>query len=80
MAYCIIETDNGLTIVELIPGRSPEEAAEVGGGSLIDPGPYAAYEEAEDALSTMQAEMADDDASTSDVPGTRALEGREGQP
>lgn len=80
MSYCIIETDNGLTIVELASGRSSEEAAEVAGGSLIDPGPYAEYEEAEDALSALQAEMLDDDASTSDVPGTRTLEGREDQP
>jgi hypothetical protein len=80
MGYCIIETDNGLTIVEFASGQSPEEAAERAAGSLIDPGPYAEYEEAEDALIAMQTEMLDDNASNSDVPGTRALEGREDQP
>jgi len=52
--YEIIETNAGLTVAELPPGISPEEAAEKNGGTLIDPGPYPDYEEAVDAIQALQ--------------------------
>ncbi len=52
--YAIIETDDGLTIIELEPGEAPEEAAAERGGFVVDPGPYGSYEDAYDALVTLQ--------------------------
>lgn len=72
--YCIIETDDGWTIVEHPPDATAEEAAHRHGGVVIDPGPYDSYADASDALEALQMEL--DDEESSDVPGTQALEGR----
>jgi hypothetical protein len=48
--YAIIETDDGLTVVEIPAQESPESVALENGAALIDPGPYASYEEAYDAM------------------------------
>jgi hypothetical protein len=52
--YVIIELDDGLTIVEVKPHQSPEDVALRAGGTLIDPGPYASYDEAVDALADLE--------------------------
>ena len=54
LSYEIIETDAGLTVAELAPGLTPEEAAEEQHGILIDPGPYPDYDEAFEALMALQ--------------------------
>jgi hypothetical protein len=54
--FAIIEMPDGLTVKELLPGQSPEDAAASQGGVLIDPGPFASYEEANDALVALEAE------------------------
>lgn len=54
--FSVIELEDGLSIVELLPGQTPEEAAASQGGTLVDPGPYTSYEEANDALMNLQAE------------------------
>jgi hypothetical protein len=54
--FIIIELEDGLTVVELQLGQLPEDAATTKGGTLIDPGPYASFEEADDALLNLQAE------------------------
>jgi hypothetical protein len=54
--FAIIELDDGLTIIELQPGQTPEDAAASQGGVLVDPGPYPTYEEADDALRDLQDE------------------------
>jgi hypothetical protein len=54
--FAIIEVDDGLTVIELKPGEKPEDAAARQSGALVDPGPYASYEEAEDALIELQSE------------------------
>jgi len=51
--YAIIETNNGLTVVELSTGVTPEQAAIKVGGVVIDEGPYTSFEEAYDALMTL---------------------------
>ncbi len=48
--FVIIEVENGLTVVELLAGESPEEAAVRHGGLLVDAGPYHSYEDANEAL------------------------------
>lgn len=73
-AFCIIETDDGWTIVEQAEGATAEAAAESHGGVLIDAGPYASYDDAYDALLAAQQELLDDEAS--DTPGGRMLEDR----
>jgi hypothetical protein len=50
LQYELIERDEGLTVAEIIPGLTPEEAAIRRQGLLIDPGPYASYEDAYEAL------------------------------
>jgi hypothetical protein len=58
--FAIIEVDDGLTIVEVAPGQKPEDAAVQQGGTLVDPGPFPSYEEANDALIDLQAEDEDE--------------------
>jgi hypothetical protein len=73
-AYCIIETESGWTIAECGDGTTAAEAAERAGGVVLDPGPYDTYDEAYDALISLQEDLLEDDAS--DAPGGQALEGR----
>ncbi len=54
--FSIIELEDGLTIIELEPGQNPEDGAAAHGGILIDPGPYANFEDATDALRNLPAE------------------------
>jgi hypothetical protein len=58
--FAIIEVEDGLTVAEVKPGEKPEDAATREGGLLIDPGPYATYEEATDAMIELQAEEDDE--------------------
>lgn len=51
--FVIIEVENGLTVVELMPGETPEEAAVRHGGLLVDAGPYHSYDDANEALMTL---------------------------
>lgn len=50
VSFAIIEVADGLTVVEVQPGQSPEEVASLHDGMLIDAGPYPTYDEAQDAL------------------------------
>jgi hypothetical protein len=75
MQYCIIETEDGWAITEVPENLTAAEVAAESGAEIIDPGPYDSYEEASDALMSLQAELSADD--TSDLPGTRAIESRE---
>ena len=54
--FAIIELEDGLTIVEVKPHQTPEDAALKEGGTLIDPGPYPSYDDALDALAELEAE------------------------
>jgi hypothetical protein len=54
LQYELIETSAGLTVAEITPGLSPEEAASRRQGLLIDPGPYDTYEDANEALMTLK--------------------------
>jgi hypothetical protein len=54
--FAIIELEDGLTVVELPAGQSPEDVALSQGGTLVDPGPYPSFEEASDALTDLQYE------------------------
>lgn len=74
MTYCIIETDDGWTVAEIPEGSSAKDVAVHRGAVLIDSGPYQSYEEASDALVALQRELDADEVS--DIPGTRAVEGR----
>ena len=77
MQYFIIETEDGWTIAEIQTNRSAEEVAAELGAAVIDPGPYDSYEEASDALVSLQDELGEDD--TSDLPGTSAIESRDAE-
>jgi hypothetical protein len=54
LQYELIETNEGLTVIEIPSGRSAEEAARQQGGLVVDPGPFASYEDAYEALMTMK--------------------------
>jgi hypothetical protein len=58
--FAIIELADGLTVVELQRGQSPEDAATSQGGTLVDPGPYSSYDDACDALIDLQYEDEED--------------------
>ena len=60
VAFAIIEVDDGLTVAEVQPGQPPEQAAANAHGTLVDPGPYATYEEANDALCELEGEGIED--------------------
>ncbi len=55
--YVVVETDDGLTVVESDGTCSPEIEAERLGGVLVDPARYATYEDAYDAMLLLDAEM-----------------------
>ena len=74
MPFCIIETEAGWTVAQHPESVTAEQAAEQQGGLLLDPGPYATYEDADEALTALQQEFADDEGS--DVPADRILESR----
>ena len=58
--FVVIETDDGLTVAEVDETTSPEDEAERSGGVLVDPTPYATFEDAYDALLLIEAESKTD--------------------
>lgn len=58
--FAIIEVDEGLTVAELESNETPEDAAQVRGGVVIDPGPYLSYQEACDAMLSLEDESDDE--------------------
>ena len=56
-SYVVIETDDGLIVVEVDEASAPELEAERYGGVLVDPTVYATYEDAYDALLAIDAEI-----------------------
>jgi hypothetical protein len=54
--FAIIEVNDGLTVAELDPPSTVEEAAARQGGVVVDPGPYKSYDEAYDAILALQEE------------------------
>lgn len=56
VSFAIIEVDDGLTVATIQPGQSPEEAAIQQQGLVVDPGPYATFEDACDALTNLELE------------------------
>ena len=57
--FAIIELPDGLTVIELEPDQSAEDAAIGQGGTLVDRGPFSSYAEAEDALFNLQPDEGD---------------------
>lgn len=55
--YIIIETDDGLTVVELPAGKTAREVATAAGGTLVDEGPYRSYEDACDAMRMLPSDV-----------------------
>jgi hypothetical protein len=64
--YVVVEADDGLMVAEVDAGRTPEAAAERVGGVLVDPTPYATFEDAFDALLIIDAESRADAAESID--------------
>lgn len=58
--YIIIELPDGLEPIELVAGRTAEEVAEAEGGILVDEGPFASLDEAQDAIDNLEAEPEDE--------------------
>ena len=59
VSFAIVELDDGLTVVTIEPGQTPEDAAVGSSGILIDPGPYLTYEDACEALYALESEDED---------------------
>jgi hypothetical protein len=62
MTYIVIELADGLTPIELPDGQRPEDVAAAEGGTLIDEGPFATLEEAEDAVDNLEQEREEERA------------------
>ena len=60
ISFAVIEVEDGLTIVEVSPGQTAEDAAASARAVLVDPGPYRSYEEANDALDQLEMENEED--------------------
>jgi predicted fused transcriptional regulator/phosphomethylpyrimidine kinase len=56
VSFAIIELNDGFAVVTVQPDQSPEEAATKEHGTLVDPGPYATYEDAYDAICELEGE------------------------
>lgn len=52
--YIVIEVADGLEAVELPAGQKPEDVAIAEGGVLVDEGPFASLEEANDAIDYLE--------------------------
>ncbi len=65
--YMIIEVEDGLTIVSRSPATDPDAIATSHGGVVADPGPYETYEEANDALLSLEGEEFDEIEATGRV-------------
>jgi hypothetical protein len=58
LRYELIETNEGMTVIEIPSGATPDDAALQQGGLVVDPGPFTSYE---DAYEAMMALKLDDD-------------------
>lgn len=58
--FAIAEVDDGMTVVQVAEGQSPEDAALAAGGALVDPGPYPTYEDANEALDQLESDDEDE--------------------
>jgi len=54
LRYELIETDEGLTVIEIPTNATAEEAARQQGGLIVDPGPFTSYEDAYEALMALK--------------------------
>jgi hypothetical protein len=52
--FVIIETEDGLTIEQQPPGWTAEDVAAKANGVVADEGPYASFDEANDALLVLE--------------------------
>jgi hypothetical protein len=58
--FVIVETADGLSIIELSPGQSPDDAASACNGMLVNEDVYTSYEDAQDALAAFPLEEESD--------------------
>ncbi len=61
--FAIVESDDGLTVIELQPGETCEEAATRNRAQLADSEPYLTYESACEAMMEIDLEDEEDEAS-----------------
>ena len=54
LQYELIETNEGLTVIEIPTGATAEEAARQQAGLVVDPGPFTSYEDAYEALMALK--------------------------
>jgi hypothetical protein len=59
--FIIVELEDGFSVVEVQPGERPDDAAARHRGTLVDPGPFATFQEADDALINRQIEEQEQD-------------------
>jgi len=54
--YTIIEVDNELTVAEMKPEATAEEAADRRGGRVVDPGPFETFDQAYQAVVALRSD------------------------
>ncbi len=61
LLYELIETDEGLSVVEIPEGATAEDAARQQEGIVVDPGPFTSYEDAYEALMALKLDEDEDE-------------------
>lgn len=59
--FIVVETEDGLTVVDVPEAETPEDAASTHGGRLADEETYGSYDDAYDAMIAIEQEEADAD-------------------
>ena len=61
LQYAIIETEDGLAVTQLPPTKLVEDLAAENGAVIVDPGPYASFDDAYDAMIAIEEEESEED-------------------
>jgi hypothetical protein len=61
LRYELIETNEGMTVIEIPTGLSADQAALQQGGLVVDPGPFTNYEDAYEALMALKLDDGEED-------------------
>jgi hypothetical protein len=61
LRYELVETNEGMTVIEIPDGATAEEAARQQDGLIVDPGPFTSYEDAYEALMALKLDENEDE-------------------
>jgi hypothetical protein len=62
LRYELVETEAGLSVIEIPDGYTAEQAARQQDSLVVDPGPFTSYEEAYEALMALKLDEDEEEA------------------